>query len=60
MYWEKEIETLERKGLEKFQVERLMKSLAQAVNSPFYGRDPEIQRILKSEMLFLTTIMQPI
>ena len=48
MYWEKEIETLERKGLEKFQVERLMKSLAQAVNSPFYGRDPEIQRILKS------------
>ncbi len=48
MYWEKEIETLERKGLEKFQVEWLMKSLVQAVNSPFYGRDPEIQRIVKS------------
>ncbi|MEI6139669.1 MAG: phenylacetate--CoA ligase [Mariniphaga sp.] len=48
MYWEKEIETLERRDLEKLQVERLVISLDQAVNSPFYGRDPEIQRIVKS------------
>ena len=48
MYWEKEIETLERKDLVKFQVERLMKSLVQSANSPYYGRDPEIQKIIKS------------
>jgi phenylacetate-CoA ligase len=48
MYWEKELETLERRDLEKLQVERLVKSLDQAVNSPFYKKDPEIQRIIKS------------
>ena len=48
MYWEKEIETLERRDLEKLQVERLVSSLDQAVNSPYYRKDPEIQRIIKS------------
>ncbi len=48
MYWEKEIETLERRDLEKLQVERLVISLDRAVNSPYYRKDPEIQQIIKS------------
>lgn len=48
MYWEKEIETLERRDLEKLQVERLVKSLGQAVHSPYYRKEPEIQQIIKS------------
>lgn len=50
MYWEKEIETLERKTMEKLQVDRLMKTLCQASNSPYYGRIPEISRMVKSGM----------
>jgi len=48
MYWEKELEVLDRKSLEKLQVERLMKTLSQAVNSPYYGRIPEISKAIKS------------
>jgi len=48
MYWEKELEVLDRKNLEKLQVERLMKTLRQAVNSPYYGRIPEISKAIKS------------
>ena len=48
MYWEKELEVLDRKNLEKLQVERLMKTLRQAVNSPYYGRIPEIGKAIKS------------
>ena len=48
MYWEKELEVLDRKNLEKLQVERLMKTLSQAVNSPYYGRIPEISKAIKS------------
>ncbi len=50
MYWEKELEILERKSLEKLQVERLMKSLRQASGSAYYGRVPEIGKMLKSGM----------
>lgn len=38
MYWEKELETLKRADLEKLQVERLNKTLAQASKSPFYSK----------------------
>ncbi len=48
MYWEKELEVLDRKNLEKLQVERLMKTLRQAVNSSYYGRIPEISKAIKS------------
>ena len=48
MYWEKELEVLDRKNLEKLQAERLMKTLHQAVNSPYYGRIPEINHAIKS------------
>jgi len=50
MYWEKELETLDRKNLEQLQVERLMKTMKQAVNSPYYGRVPEIGKMLQSGM----------
>lgn len=48
MYWEKELEVLDRKNLEKLQVERLMTTLNQAVKSPYYGRVPEINKAIKS------------
>jgi len=48
MYWEKELEVLDRKNLEKLQVERLMKTLRQAVNSPYYGRITEISKAIHS------------
>lgn len=58
MYWEKELETLERKNLEKLQVERLMKTLQQAVNSPYYGRVPEVSKMLKSGMKSIEQIRE--
>ena len=48
MYWEKELEVLDRKNLEKLQVERLMTTLNQAVKSPYYGRVPEINKAIKT------------
>ncbi len=36
MYWEKEIETMSRCDLEKLQLQSLVKSIKQAVNSPYY------------------------
>lgn len=38
MYWEKEIETLDRTGLAALQLRRLIATLNQAANSPYYGR----------------------
>jgi phenylacetate-CoA ligase len=38
MYWEKDIETLERPLLENLQVERLQKTIRQAGQSDFYGK----------------------
>jgi len=48
MYWEKELEVLDRKNLEKLQVERLMTTLRQAVKSPYYGRNTEIGKTIKT------------
>jgi phenylacetate-CoA ligase len=48
MYWEKEIELLERKSLERLQLERLAKTLRQAEKSPHYRRIPEIGRFAQS------------
>jgi phenylacetate-CoA ligase len=50
MYWEKELETLDLKALEKIQLERLMRSLRQAVNSPAYRLIPEINKAVYSGM----------
>jgi phenylacetate-CoA ligase len=56
MYWEKELEILERKNLQKLQVERLMKTLRQAANAPCYGRIPEIKAFLDSGMTSIEQI----
>ncbi len=48
MYWEKEIETLDRKSLEKLQVDRLTGTLGQAVKSSYYGRISEITDFVES------------
>jgi phenylacetate-CoA ligase len=36
MFWEKEIETMDRASLEKYQLEKLKSSFEQALKSPFY------------------------
>ncbi len=38
MFWEKELETLDRKGLEKLQAERLRNTIDLAVRSPYYEK----------------------
>ncbi len=38
MYWEKEIETMDRGCLEKLQAARLGETLERAIKSPYYGR----------------------
>ena len=48
MYWEKELEVLDRKRLEVLQVERLNATLRQAAKSPAYGRLPEITKAAQS------------
>jgi phenylacetate-CoA ligase len=48
MYWENELETLDRPGLEKLQMERLMSTLRQAGNAPNYRDKPEIGKLLAS------------
>ena len=37
MYWENELETLNRNDLEKLQVKRLKSTIQSAMNSPYYG-----------------------
>ncbi|MDP2888982.1 MAG: hypothetical protein Q8P34_08455 [Bacteroidota bacterium] len=37
MYWENELETLNRTDLEKLQVKRLKNTIQSAMNSPYYG-----------------------
>ena len=48
MYWENELETLDRKDLEKLQLERLQRSLRQATNSPCYGKSTDINQAVSA------------
>jgi len=48
MYWEKELERLERGNLEKLQINRLIITLQQASRAPFYDRMPQISKLLSS------------
>jgi phenylacetate-CoA ligase len=48
MYWEKELETINRPTLESLQLERLTNSLRLANNSPCYRRIPEVNRFANS------------
>jgi len=58
MYWEKELETLDRAGLEKLQIERLMKSLRLAEHSPSYANTSEIKKVLVSGMTSIEQIRE--
>ena len=58
MYWEKEIEILERKSLERLQLERLATTLSQAVKSPHYRRIPEIGRFAQTGMKAIEQIRE--
>ncbi|MEI7613614.1 MAG: phenylacetate--CoA ligase [Betaproteobacteria bacterium] len=42
MYWQTELETLDRANLQKLQIERLTQSLRQAINAPSYAEKPEL------------------
>ena len=48
MYWEKELERLERGNLEKLQINRLIITLQQASRAPFYDRMPQIGKLLNN------------
>lgn len=50
MYWEKDLETLERKQLERLQLARLTNTLRQAAHSPHYKSIPEISRVATMAM----------
>ena len=58
MYWEKEIESLERKSLERLQLDRLVTTLSHAAKSPHYGRIPEIGRFAHSGMKAIEQIRE--
>jgi len=58
MYWEKELEVLDRKNLEKLQVQRLMTTLKQAVNSPYYSRTAQINKAIKSGITSIDQIRE--
>ena len=38
MYWNSELETIDRRGLERLQFARLKKALAAAASTPFYKK----------------------
>lgn len=38
MYWNSELETIDRRGLERLQLDRLQKALAAAASTPFYKK----------------------
>lgn len=48
MYWEKELETLDRQALERLQAERLSRTLRQAVRSPYYAAIPRVRNMAES------------
>ena len=50
MYWENELETLDRGYLKKLQVERLTTTLKQATRSSHYGKIPALKSALASGM----------
>jgi len=56
MYWEQELETLDRKSLETFQLERLNATLRQAAKSPFYAGVPEIRHLADSGLTSIEEI----
>ena len=58
MYWEKELEQLERKNLEALQVKRLNATLRQALNSTHYRKKSEISRAAASGLKSIEQIWE--
>ena len=58
MYWEKELERLERGNLEKLQINRLTTTLQQAAQSPFYGRNAQIGKAIKAGITSIKQIRE--
>jgi phenylacetate-CoA ligase len=58
MYWQKELETLERRQLEALQLDRLQATLRQAVKSPHYAARSEIGRFLASQPKSIAAIRE--
>ena len=58
MYWEPELEQLERKDLEGLQLKRLNGTLRQAARSPYYGRSKEVGRLVQSGVSSVEQIRQ--
>ena len=58
MYWENELETLERGALETLQTQRLTTSLRQAAHASFYKKIPAIREFSKSAESAITSVEQ--
>jgi len=58
MYWEKELERLERGNLEKLQINRLIITLQQAARAPFYDRMPQIGKLLNTGITSIEQIRE--
>jgi phenylacetate-CoA ligase len=58
MYWEKELETLDRNSLEKLQLERLTATLRRASRAPYYAGIPEIGHAAENGMRTLAQLRE--
>ena len=58
MYWEKDLECLGRGNLEKLQINRLIATLQQAAHSPYYGRVPQIGKLLSHGITSIEAIQE--
>lgn len=58
MYWEKELEEIERKNLAALQLKRLNFTLRQAVNSPHYGKSTVFCRAAASGLKSIEAIRE--
>ena len=58
MYWEKELEQLDRRALERLQLQRLQATLAQAAKSRYYAGIADIGRVLRAPFTTIEAISE--
>ncbi len=58
MYWQNELETLDRASLEELQTERLTQSLRLAIKAPSYAAKPEISKAAASGVASLEQLRE--
>ena len=58
MYWEKELETIDRQALESLQLERLINTLRQAKSAPCYRSVAEINHYAQSGMTSIAQLSE--